>query len=316
MQGDNSATPLEHHILGRTDTGMEREHNEDAHDALVTEWGRLLLVCDGMGGHEAGEVASAVALSSLRRDLQARDLSDPAEALRASLLDANEAVLDASEESGHNSMGTTAVVGLVQGEQIWFGWVGDSRIYHFRQGELLHRSIDHTHVQRLVDAGVLTEEEARHHPDGNVLVQALGGGRGNQPDLTPGVMGPFLLQRGDVVLLCSDGLYDLIEDEEMIPLIAGLPLPEALERLVGEANRRGGHDNITVVMLIAGQDHIDPLPEGFTPRRASPRQDLRVVVVPDESDLGLWRARALRYAIPLLGGLGAGFAVSWWLRAR
>ncbi len=307
--------PLAHHVLGRTDVGMERDHNEDAHDAVQLERGWLLLVCDGMGGHEAGEVASAVALSSLRATLTASDLSDPTAALRTSLLDANSAVLDASDTHGHGSMGTTAVVGLVQDDSVWFGWVGDSRIYHFRRGELLHRSVDHTHVQRLVDAGVLTEEEARHHPEGNVLVQALGGGRGNQPDLTPGLMGPFPLERGDVILLCSDGLYDLIDDDELYTLMAGMPLPDALERLVSTANRRGGHDNITVLVLIADQEHVEPLPEGFAAQRP-PRASMLPVDVADESDLGTWRDRARRYLLPLIGGLGAGAAVAYWLRGH
>ena len=258
---------LSHHVLGGTDVGMEREHNEDAHDAVALEQGWLLLVCDGMGGHEAGEVASAVALERLRADLSAPSSSDPGGRLRDALIQANEAVLDASEQTGHPGMGTTAVVGLALGDQLWFGWVGDSRLYHFHAGQLVARSVDHTHVQRLVDAGVLTEEEARDHPDANVLVQALGGGRGNQLDLNPSVEGPFPLRQGDVVLLCSDGLYDLLEDDEIYPLIAGMPLRQAVDALIGEANRRGGHDNITVLLLVVGQDHLDALPDGFIAQR-------------------------------------------------
>lgn len=306
--------PLAHHVLGQTDVGMERKHNEDAHDAVALERGWLLLVCDGMGGHEAGEVASAVALDCLRDALKSADLAAPGEALREALLDANEAVLDASDENGHGGMGTTAVVGLVLDDQIWFGWVGDSRIYLFRRGQLAERSVDHTHVQRLVDAGVLTEEEARHHPDGNVLVQALGGGRGNQLDLQPGVMGPFTLEQGDVVLLCSDGLYDLIDDEELYPLIAGRSLADAVEELVREANRRGGHDNITALVLIAGQDRVDELPEGFQHQRHI-RRAAEPVALADERDASTWRERVARYVIPLLCGLGAGLAASYWLKS-
>lgn len=304
---------LAHHVLGGTDVGMEREHNEDAHDAVALEAGWLLLVCDGMGGHEAGEVASAVALERLRADLGGPGEENPGERLRAALLQANEAVLDASEQTGHPGMGTTAVVGLVQGDQLWFGWVGDSRLYLFQKGQLAQRSVDHTHVQRLVDAGVLTEDEAREHPDANVLVQALGGGRGNQLDLSPSVEGPFALGQGDVILLCSDGLYDLLEDDELYPLIAGMPLREAVDTLIGEANRRGGHDNITVVLLIAGQDHVDPLPDGYVAQRR-PRNARATLPPEDESALPTWRARALRYALPLLMGLGAGAAVSYWIR--
>jgi len=306
---------LAHQVLGGTDVGMEREHNEDAHATVALDAGWLLLVCDGMGGHEAGEVASAVALERLRTDLSAPAQEDPGPRLRAALVQANEAVLDASEQTGHPGMGTTAVVGLVQDDRLWFGWVGDSRLYLFQKGQLVQRSVDHTHVQRLVDAGVLTEEEARDHPDANVLVQALGGGRGNQLELSPSVEGPFSLQQGDVVMLCSDGLYDLLEDEEIYPLIAGLPLGQAVDRLIGEANRRGGHDNITVVLLVAGQEHVDPLPEGFVAQRR-PRMIRAPAPVEDESALATWRTRALRYLIPLLMGVGAGAVVSWLIRAR
>lgn len=301
-----------HAVRGRTDVGMERDHNEDAHDAVPLEDGWLLLVCDGMGGHEAGEVASAVALARLRADLLAAPPgADPREALRRALLDANEAVLEASEDTGHPTMGTTAVVGLVRGDRLWYGWVGDSRLYVYRRGSLLRRSVDHTHVQRLVDAGVLTPAEARRHPDANVLVQALGGGRGSQLELAPSVEGPVALEQGDVVLLCSDGLYDLFDDHEIYPEIAGLGLEPAVDRLVDEANRRGGHDNITVLLLIAGQEQVAPLPEGFVPE---PPPAPVSVEAPDEASVPTWLGRLRRHGLPILLGLAAGAAVSWWLR--
>lgn len=307
---------LVHHVLGDTDEGRERGHNEDAYAFVPREGGGwLLVVCDGMGGHEAGEVASAVALERLKSDLGGGALERPESALNEALLNANEAVLDASDNTGHSTMGTTAVVGLVKDDALWFGWVGDSRLYLFRKGELLRRSKDHTHVQRMVDAGVLTEEEARNHPDANVLVQALGGGRGSQLDLTPSVEGPVPLEQGDVVLLCSDGLYDLIEDFEIYPLIEGLTVESAVRKLIDEANARGGHDNITVLLLIAGQDRVDMMPEGVK-RPAPPPAPPPPGAPAAESSALVWQVRALRYALPLLAGLGAGVAVSYWLRSR
>ncbi len=315
---------LVHHVEGRTDVGREREHNEDAFDHVALDpvslegaGGKLLVVCDGMGGHEAGEVASAVATRHLIEALQKAaaaapgdgSAEDPGKALEAALRGANEAVMLEADRTGRPTMGTTAVAAWVVGDQLWYGWVGDSRLYVFRKGELLQRSKDHTHVQRLVDLGVITLGEARHHPDSNVLIQALGGGRGAQAEFSPSrVAEPFTLQQGDVVLLCSDGLYDRIDDDEIYPLIAEQVLGDALQSLVDEANRRGGYDNITVLMLIAGQDRVEPMQEGL--RAADP------VVAVDESSDQVWQGRVARFAFPLLSGLGAGMALSYWLRHR
>lgn len=300
---------LVHHVEGRTDVGREREHNEDAFDHVVFDGGRLLVVCDGMGGHEAGEVASAVAVRQLITDLQTADRADPGPVLEAALRAANNAVMAEADRTGMPTMGTTAVVAWVLGDQLWYGWVGDSRLYVFRKGELLHRSKDHTHVQRLVDVGVITPEEARHHPDSNVLIQALGGGRGAQAEFAPSRSDAAVtLQQGDVVLLCSDGLYDRIDDDEIYPIIAEAPLGDALQRLIDEANKRGGFDNITVLMLIAGQDRVEPMLEGL--RRPEP------VLAVDESRPAVWQGRIARFAFPLLSGLGAGMALSYWLRHR
>lgn len=305
---------LVHHVEGRTDVGREREHNEDALDHVTLDGGQLLVVCDGMGGHEAGEVASAVATRHLIQALQpvsgaASPAPDVGQALEAALRGANEAVMAEADRTGRPTMGTTAVAALVLGDQLWYGWVGDSRLYVFRKGELLQRSKDHTHVQRLVDMGVITLDEARHHPDSNVLVQALGGGRGAQAEFAPSrVAAPFTLQQGDVVLLCSDGLYDRIDDDEIYPIIAEQILGDALQSLVDEANRRGGYDNITVLMLIAGQDRVEPMLEGLRP--------VEPVMAVDESSARVWQTRVARFAFPLLSGVGLGMAFSYWLRHR
>ena len=153
-------------VAALSDVGRTRDHNEDAfHFEQAPDGAWVLAVCDGMGGHEAGEVASAAAIRRLQSFLRDAPRSDPARIVYDALNAANQAVIDEAAATGNPTMGTTAVVALVVGAKAWYGWVGDSRAYHFRAGALLDRSVDHTRVQALVDAGVLTAEEARHHPD-------------------------------------------------------------------------------------------------------------------------------------------------------
>ena len=306
-------------LLGKTDVGLTRDHNEDAFGSAVAADGAVVLVvCDGMGGHEAGEVASAVALQRLVDVLQGGPRDDAPKLIYDALVAANQAVLDESDRTGHTTMGTTAVAALLQDDKLWFGWVGDSRLYHFRDCTLYQRSVDHTHVQRLVDAGLLTPEEARHHPDSNVLVQALGGGRGAQAEFAPAVVGEDTpLLPGDVLLLCSDGLYDLIDDDELYPLMAGRDLDGAVTRLIEEANARGGYDNVTALVLIVDQDTVTPMPE-----RPPGEEDLPATVEgsfdgpEDEGSPAIWRNRLVRYALPLVTGVATGAAIGYLLRAQ
>jgi PPM family protein phosphatase len=264
------------YIHGSTDVGRQRPQNEDSYRiAAQPEGSRLLVVCDGMGGHEAGEVASQVASDRLVEVISASPADNPPRALYQAFLEANQAVLDAVHTRGAEGMGTTGVVAWVMGSRCYVGWVGDSRLYQFREGALVDRTRDHTRVAVMVSHGVLTAEEARHHPDAHVLVQALGGSAGVQKTFKPEVWTePLELRAGDVVLLCSDGLYDLIEDPELYPLIEGRDYQDAVARLIQTANERGGADNITVILLVAGQPEV--------PRRAKgPQPQARRETLPD-----------------------------------
>jgi len=255
------------HVHGISDVGRERQQNEDRlHTERLGDGSWLLVVCDGMGGHEAGNVASEVATRRIAGQVAGR-LGDPSPArvLWDALVSANDAVREQAALRGVPSMGTTAVVGWVVGGDLWCGWVGDSRLYHYREGELETRTEDHTRVQKMVEMQILSEEEARHHPEAHVLTQALGGGAESQAGFRPSVWGePSPLLPGDALILCSDGLYDLVPDAEIYPLVADLPVERAVAQLVETANARGGHDNVTVVVASAGEAVLPPAPPADT----------------------------------------------------
>lgn len=246
---------------GVSDTGRERKENQDAwRSELLSDGTLVLIVCDGMGGHEAGGVAARIAADKLAEQLRP-PLPDPNTALKNALLAANTAVIEATTRHTRN-MGTTAIVALIRDARCWFGWVGDSRLYHIRDGEKVGGSVDHTRVQQLVELGLLKPEQALHHPDSHMLLQALGGGPAAQESFKPDVSpDPLVLQRGDVVLLCSDGLYDMLRDPEIFETAAGATPDEAGVKLISAANFRGGHDNTTVVLGVWGQDTIPHLSE-------------------------------------------------------
>ena len=243
------------HVAFATDVGREREHNEDTGLVRSFPGGHLLIVCDGMGGHAAGDVASQEACTAILEVLagsinSGRADEDPAGTLLRALTVANNQVLARAEEIGQRSMGTTAVVALVLDKMAWVGWVGDSRLYHLREGRVEHRTEDHTRVQEMVRHGILTPDQAESHPDGHILTMAIGGGSGAQAHFKPSVWSePIALGDEDVLLLCSDGLHDLLADDEMSEIMGGQPADWAVRALIDEANSRGGHDNISVALL-------------------------------------------------------------------
>lgn len=258
-------TPL--YIHGLKDVGQQRERNEDDYriEPRGSE-GWLLVVCDGMGGHGGGHIASAVACETITAQLPAAPLPEPPRDIYESLRTANVAVHQRAEGSSDPAMGTTAVIAWIEGTRCWSGWVGDSRLYRFRAGKIIDQTVDHTRVQAMVEMGILSPERAKNHPDAHILTQAIGGGE--RSDVKPSVWNePMDLEPGDVLLMCSDGLYDLIKDEELYPMISGKHYQAAVEALVAEANRRGGIDNITVVVCVVGQPDI---PAAGPPRRSSP----------------------------------------------
>jgi PPM family protein phosphatase len=228
---------------------MVRVGNEDSMYADANPYRGVFMVADGMGGHAAGEVASAMAVQIVTRDIaQLRDVSSPhaADILRAALQDANRAIFNRTiSEVDKQGMGTTASVLILSGSHYLIGQVGDSRIYRARNGTLEQLTKDHSYVQEQVDAGYITPEQARYHPYSNVITRCVGASPEVEPDVYSGDLTP-----GDVFLVASDGLTGMLEDAHLQRIVLGKTSPGPLvDALVHEANRRGGLDNITAVVV-------------------------------------------------------------------
>jgi protein phosphatase len=223
----------------------------------------LAVVSDGIGGHLAGEVAARLTVETIAGALQSAPGRDPAALLRRAVIEASRAVArEARQTPEYNGMGSTVAICWVIRAQLYIAWVGDSRIYLHRGGSLLRLTIDHTWVQEAIEHQVITPEEARQHPHAHVLRRHIGGDMEPVPDLRLRLSADetddqatahqgMQVAPGDRILLCTDGLTDLVEDAE-IEVILRLPdMQETVTRLVDLARERGGHDNITVVLLQA-----------------------------------------------------------------
>jgi len=225
-----------------THTGKVREINEDA----VLESGNLFAVADGMGGHQAGEVASSLALSAVRQYVEDNlGLIPGDELVKRAVEAANAAVHEKAVSSAkYHDMGTTLTMMYREGDTVYFGHVGDSRAYIFRGGKLKRLTRDHSLVAKLVEDGEITEEEARVHPQRNIILFALGLGPGVDVDVMAVKITP-----GDEFLLVTDGLYSLVEDRRIEQVLAEGPEPSvAVKRLVDLALEAGGADNVSVVL--------------------------------------------------------------------
>jgi protein phosphatase len=263
QQSQRAVTPLQVHVAGHSDVGRVRELNEDALLTLnldVDMAGRsinagLYVVADGMGGHEAGEVASNLAIQSMANDAAPALVELLAEsangitfeelklvAARAAL-HANEAVYAEGRRRG-NDMGTTLTFALVVGDRCVVGNVGDSRTYMYRNGELQRVTSDHSLVQRLVDMGQITPDEVYTHPHRNAILRSLGENPNVETDLFE-----LRLQPGDALLLCSDGLWEMVRDDRLEAIMVNDDVHAAVEQVVDEANRNGGEDNIAAVLV-------------------------------------------------------------------
>lgn len=245
---------MSHHIAVSllSDPGCHRAENQDAgvvlhpRDPEVLESkGVLMAVADGMGGHQGGQVASRLAIDVIARAYYA-GAPEPRQALVEAFQEANRAIAErARQHSELRGMGTTctAVALLADGAEV--AHVGDTRLYLFRDGGVYRLTEDHSEVMELVRRGVLTLQEARHHEDRNVILRAVG----TRPQLEVSTWdAPMALRAGDHLLICSDGLHDLVEDEELRQAVASMAPEEACRALIGLARSRGGYDNITVAV--------------------------------------------------------------------
>ncbi len=232
-----------------TDRGRKRPSNEDAFGFSVEDG--VYVVCDGMGGAAAGEIASSLAVDEVLQLLTGRNLSS-AEALpgaaEQAIIAANEAIYSRAQRNQRLSgMGTTLVALAVKERQVWVVNVGDSRCYRMRKGRLEQLTLDHSLVEEQVRMGRMTRHEAQRSPLKNVITRALG----TQCRVTPDVFG-LEAQPGDLFLLCTDGLTRELPDQTIASLLANDQAPEEVcARLVDAAKKAGGHDNITCLLVRA-----------------------------------------------------------------
>lgn len=236
-------------IANKTDVGMARQVNEDSMITFDSPNGRIVAVCDGMGGQAAGDVASQLACSIIRDILENNTFATPQEAITCSIMAANQGILHrASQNPELSGMGATCVMLIIKDGLVYYGWVGDSRIYYVCNHIISQISKDQSYVQTLVDQGLISAEEAEHHPQKNEITNALG-----VEGMTPPVLCqmPINPEAGSIFLLCSDGLTGMVDNTHIEHIISreGLSLQEKADALVQMANANGGLDNITVQLV-------------------------------------------------------------------
>ena len=238
-------------LAGKTDPGRDpdKQVNEDHYREGKSRFGPLAVVCDGMGGHAGGKEASALASATVFEEVDAAPEGfGPADALKRAIEIANRKVHALGQSGMHGRPGSTIVALLFHKGGAEVAHVGDSRIYLVRGVECMQITRDHSAVQLMVDAGVLTPEQAKVHPEANKITRALGIEAEVDVEVRPH---PFPYAPGDTFVLCSDGLSDLLDPDDFVRLVGGVPLAQAAGQLVDLANARGGHDNITALLVRA-----------------------------------------------------------------
>ncbi len=260
-------------MAGISDPGMIRDCNEDA--VLLKPESGLAILADGMGGHLAGEVASAMAVdiigrnlvetldATFRKGVAARDGRSADSLITEAIQQANSAIYEsARSRAEYSGMGTTVVVVLFQDNKVWIAHVGDSRLYRYRAGHLEQLTEDHSMVQELLRRGLLSPDEARTSANKNLVTRALGVEPHVQIDVSQ-----QLLQKDDLYLLCSDGLSDVLPDTDVELLLRTFSgkLEDAVRQIVTEVNSKWGPDNVSVILVRTGKR--------FTRQRSGPARD-------------------------------------------
>lgn len=235
----------------KTDIGKAREMNQDFYYVSPERDGmRLCILADGMGGYKGGEVASSLATASARHYIEEKfnEIEPTTENIQNLIKEAmdyaNRVVCKKSQENEElEQMGTTLEICIMYGNKVYMGHVGDSRIYRIRKNIIRRITTDHSYVETLVKDGTITREEAFYHPRKNMLMKALGCNDNLEPDITAKGFLP-----GDIILMCSDGLTNMIQEEEIYNII-NENIEEACNKLVEKANALGGYDNISVIIV-------------------------------------------------------------------
>ena len=241
--------------FSKTDIGMVREVNQDyvyVSDLPVGKLPNLFIVADGMGGHKAGEFASRFTVEVVKDELAKSTEEGPEAMIRQAITSANQRLLEtAKQDSKLEGMGTTLVVATVIERTLYFANVGDSRLY-LLNNDIKQVSKDHSLVQEMVRLGGIKQEDAKNHPDKNIITRAIGAKEQVEVDFYE-----YRLKKGDIVLMCTDGLSNMVEDTEILHIVKGSrDIVEAVEGLINKANENGGKDNIGIVAVDAFADKV------------------------------------------------------------
>lgn len=239
-------------VFTKTDVGMTRSMNQDSF--LVSEDKnnglKLYILADGMGGYKGGEIASKVAVAAVAKYITEKfaeipkDKQSILELVEDSIIFANSAIYEESEQDEElQDMGTTLEVVLIYKSKIYIGHIGDSRVYRIRKNKMKKITTDHSYVEKLIQDGEISREEAYTHPKRNLLIKALGTDEEVEPDLIYTV-----LNKNDMIIMCSDGLTNMIREEEILNIVKDCEA-DPTEVLVDKANVAGGLDNITVIVI-------------------------------------------------------------------
>lgn len=241
--------------FSRTDVGSVREVNQDyvfVSDVPVGKLPNLLVVADGMGGHRAGEYASKFAVEVLKQELEVSTEDQPEAIIRKAIAVVNGKLLEtAKQDERLHGMGTTLVVATVIEKTLYFANVGDSRLYLVNK-EIKQLSKDHSLVQEMVRLGGINQEEAKLHPDKNIITRAIGAKEKIEIDFFE-----YRLKKGDIILMCTDGLSNMVEDKDIFRILKNSrDVVEAVEQLIKNANDNGGNDNIGIVIAEPFADEV------------------------------------------------------------
>lgn len=292
-----------------TDTGCERELNEDRYAVIESVSGVTWIVCDGMGGVTGGELAAQLAIDAMRRDLINLPRRPTEEALLSAFIEANRVIVLRRQNPSFTGMGTTAVAAMFNGPEVVIGNIGDSRAYLVRDYAIQQLTTDHTLVQEMVERGQIQPDEALSHPQAHILTRCIG----SEPGLEAQIRKFWIWDLGageprDSLLICSDGLYSHVSDSEVARLVSERTPQQACVELVELAKNRGGYDNITIAIIpIDGQLKREP-PIGFHPSKIKASNSKGEKISSGSKRELMWTA-LLSFTATVLVSLGVGLLV-------
>lgn len=245
-----------------TNVGLVRDLNEDS--ILAKPDKNLWAVADGMGGYEAGNVASQMVVASLQQMEDVSGLNDWVNKLEDNLLDVNQRIREYADIMlDGRTLGSTVVSLSIKGRVGVCLWAGDSRLYRLRNHQLMQLSRDHSQVQEQIQKGYMTAEQAENHPDSNVITRAVGAHKQLYVDINV-----FSVQLGDIFLLCSDGLYNMVSKEALTDVLQSQPIGKAIDTLLQQALDAGGSDNISLILVKGEQGTLPDSSSGLAEQSA------------------------------------------------